>query len=150
MQVGIIGGTHGIRGEVRVQPTSDFEEDRLGKPGIKHAQHFTLTASESLCRWIRPQTQGLIPQKSELMKIESLGGRPHIYKGHALWILQFKGIQTPEEVQSYFKLLISDLELKAAKLKGYHMLMNPTERQQLPQDEYYIQQLIGLKVLQKV
>ena len=30
------------------------------------------------------------------------------------------------------------------------MLMNPTERQELPQGEYYIQELIGLKVVHKV
>ena len=33
VQVGVIGGTHGVRGEVRVQSTSDFPEERLQKPG---------------------------------------------------------------------------------------------------------------------
>lgn len=40
VQIGIIGGTHGVKGEVRVQPTSDFEEDRLGHPGIKFENQF--------------------------------------------------------------------------------------------------------------
>lgn len=40
VQVGIIGGPHGLKGEVRVQPTSDFEEERLGPPGPKYIDHF--------------------------------------------------------------------------------------------------------------
>eukprot|EP00210_Caulerpa_lentillifera_P002890 g2760.t1 len=120
IQVGIIGGTHGLNGELRVQPTSDFEEERLGSPGLKLLQ---------------APPRGLIRhQMPSLIHMESLGGRPHVYKGHALWILQFDGVSTPEE---------------AKRLSGYRIMIKADERETLSGDEYYIQDLIGMEVVQQ-
>lgn len=33
VEVGIVGPPHGVRGEFKVQPLTDFPEDRLGTPG---------------------------------------------------------------------------------------------------------------------
>ena len=35
--VGVIRQPHGVRGEMKVQPLTDFPEDRLASPGIRFA-----------------------------------------------------------------------------------------------------------------
>jgi len=70
----------------------------------------------------------------QLIQLESLGGRPHRYKGHDLWVLKFEGISTPEE---------------AKVLNGYQMMIKADEREPLTEDEYYIQDLVGMEVIQQ-
>ena len=80
-----------------------------------------------------------------------MGGRPHIYKGHSLWILKFKNIDQREEVRMARYGLYGDVSLiQAALLNGSQLMISSDEREELPQDEYYIQQLIGLDVIQQV
>jgi hypothetical protein len=38
VEVGIVGPTHGVRGEFRVQPLTDFPKERFGKPGPRWLQ----------------------------------------------------------------------------------------------------------------
>lgn len=33
--MGVIGPPHGVYGQMKVRPTTDFEEDRLGSPGTR-------------------------------------------------------------------------------------------------------------------
>ena len=93
-----------MRGEVRVQPTSDFAAERLQSPGTKWVPPWDVlkwVREHHSSRWIQPQAQGLVNRGGQQLKqLESLGGRPHVYKGHSLWILRFKGIDKPEEVSS--------------------------------------------------
>lgn len=35
VEVGVVGPPHGVRGEFKVQPLTDFPEDRLGTPGLR-------------------------------------------------------------------------------------------------------------------
>ena len=35
VEVGVVGAPHGVRGEVKVQPLTDFPQDRLGTPGTR-------------------------------------------------------------------------------------------------------------------
>lgn len=37
VEVGILHGPHGVRGEIKVQPLTDFPEERLGSAGIRYA-----------------------------------------------------------------------------------------------------------------
>ncbi len=38
VEIGKIGPPHGVRGEMKVQPLTDFPEDRLGEPGPRWVQ----------------------------------------------------------------------------------------------------------------
>ena len=37
VEVGILHGPHGVRGEIKVQPLTDFPEERLGSAGVRYA-----------------------------------------------------------------------------------------------------------------
>jgi hypothetical protein len=37
VEVGVVGAPHGVRGEMKVQPLTDFPEERLGTPGTRCA-----------------------------------------------------------------------------------------------------------------
>ena len=36
VEVGILHGPHGVRGEIKVQPLTDFPEERLGSAGVRY------------------------------------------------------------------------------------------------------------------
>lgn len=42
VEIGRIGPPHGVRGEMKVQPLTDFPEDRLGEPGPRWVHGFTV------------------------------------------------------------------------------------------------------------
>ena len=58
IEVGVVGPPHGVRGEMKVQPLTDFPEDRLGTPGMRWLQ----PPAPKLGRARRPP-----PQQVELM-----------------------------------------------------------------------------------
>ena len=35
VEIGILRAPHGVRGEIKVQPLTDFPEDRLAEPGVR-------------------------------------------------------------------------------------------------------------------
>ncbi|OAY74197.1 Ribosome maturation factor RimM, partial [Ananas comosus] len=78
VEVGYISSAHGLRGEVRVMPSTDFPELRFAKPGK---------------RWLRTRAAG----KEVIKEVELTGGRGH--PGQKSWIISFSGIDTVEEAR---------------------------------------------------
>ncbi|OAY71141.1 Ribosome maturation factor RimM [Ananas comosus] len=78
VEVGYISSAHGLRGEVRVMPSTDFPELRFAKPGK---------------RWLRTRAAG----KELIKEVELTGGRGH--PGQKSWIISFSGIDTVEEAR---------------------------------------------------
>ena len=104
LQVGVISRTHGIRGEVKVFPTTD-------DPGrFKKLKHVILDTGK----------------ENRILEIEQV----KFFKQFA--ILKFKGIDTLDEVEKYRKKSLYVTRENAVRLK---------------KDEYFIADLIGLKVL---
>ena len=124
IQVGVVGPPHGVRGEFKVQPLTDFPEDRLGKPGT---------------RWLQPPNPKIKNSnvaESEQLKapyeVQIEWGRSSISKGREVWLVKLQGVETPEE---------------AAGLRGHFILIAATERPPLEdEDEFYVQDLMGLRV----
>lgn len=119
IQIGIIGPPHGVRGEFKVQPLTDFPEDRLGEPGT---------------RWIQPPAPKFAsrqpPPSPDEVTLE--WGRQSISKGREVWLVKLQGIDSPEE---------------ASLIRGYTILIPATEREPLEdEDEFYVQELVGLHV----
>ncbi|RVW47359.1 Ribosome maturation factor RimM [Vitis vinifera] len=77
VEVGYISSVHGLQGEIRVKPNTDFPELRFAEPGI---------------RWLRQQFSG----KETIREVELVEGRGH--PGQKTWILKFGGIDTVEEL----------------------------------------------------
>lgn len=103
LQVGIISSTHGIRGEVKVFPTTD-------DPG----------RFKSLKRVILDTGKEQIPMEIQGVKF---------FKKFA--IIKFKGIDNINDVEKY---------------KGKSLLVKREDAVELDEDEYYIADLIGMKV----
>ncbi|KAL8460807.1 hypothetical protein ACS0TY_032350 [Phlomoides rotata] len=77
VQTGYIYGVHGLQGEVRVKPSTDFPELRFSKPGI---------------RWLKQQVSGT----DTIHEIELVEGRGN--PGQS-WIVRFKDINTVEQAR---------------------------------------------------
>ena len=107
-EIGRIVGAHGLEGEVRVYPTSDFPE-RFLEPGQ---------------RWVR-RSGAETPEALDLVK-----GRYLEPKG--LYILKFKQIQHRDAAESLHKA---------------QLLVPATDRPALELGEFYVADLIGLKVV---
>lgn len=104
LRVGVIASTHGIRGEVKVYPTTD-----------------DLERFKSLKKVV------LLTQKGESLPLAVDGVK--FFKQFA--ILKFKGMDTIEDVQKY---------------KGCDLMVDRADAQPLAENEYYIGDLIGMKV----
>ena len=104
LQVGIITSTHGIKGEVKVYPTTD-DINRFKK--LKHV---------------------VLDTKKEKIELEI--EQVKFFKQYA--ILKFKGIDDINDIEKYKKMSIYVTRENAVKLK---------------KDEYFIADLIGLKVI---
>ncbi|KAF4357423.1 hypothetical protein G4B88_009742 [Cannabis sativa] len=79
VEVGYICNVHGLQGETRVKPSTDFPELRFSKPGR---------------RWLKQQNSGReVIQEVELE--EGRGGHP----GQKSWILKFKGIDSVDQAK---------------------------------------------------
>ena len=104
LQVGVISSTHGVRGEVKVFPTTD------------DPQRF-----KSLKNVILDTGKEQIPLEIQGVKF---------FKQFV--ILKFKGIDNINDIEKY---------------KGRDLWIPREEAQELDEDEYYIADLLGMKVL---
>ncbi|GFP91256.1 ribosome maturation factor rimm [Phtheirospermum japonicum] len=77
IETGYIYGVHGLQGEVRVKPSTDFPDLRFSKPGT---------------RWLKQQVSG----NETISEIGLVGGRGH--PGQS-WIVRFNDINTVEQAQ---------------------------------------------------
>ncbi|RZR75732.1 hypothetical protein BHM03_00000212 [Ensete ventricosum] len=78
VEVGYVSSTHGIEGELRVMPSTDFPELRFCTPGA---------------RWLRTRISG----KELISEVQLTGGRGH--PGQKSWIVSLSGIDTVDKVQ---------------------------------------------------
>jgi 16S rRNA processing protein RimM len=105
-RIGIIVGAHGIKGEMKVKPTTD-DPDRFSR--LERA--FFLDKTQSIER-----------------TLTILSARRH----QSVVLLRCEGIDTPEAVLT---------------LKGREIMIDRDQALPLAEDEYYIADLIGLKVV---
>lgn len=119
IEIGIVGPPHGVRGEMKVQPLTDFPEERLGQPGK---------------RWLQAQMPRIAARKgSHVKEVYLEWGRSSVSKGREVWLVKIEGIETPED---------------AAEIRGQRLLIPQSSRPPLQdEDEFYVQDLIGLKVV---
>lgn len=104
LKVGVITTTHGVRGEVKVYPTTDEPERFLE---LDHV---------------------LLDTEKEFRDLEIKNVR--FFKN--LVILKFKGIDNINDIEKY---------------KGHDLWIPREEGQELDEDEYYIADLLGLRVI---
>ncbi|VFQ60297.1 unnamed protein product [Cuscuta campestris] len=78
VDIGYVCSAHGLQGEVRVKPATDFPELRFCKPGR---------------RWLRQQFSG----KQIIQEFELVEGRGN--PGQKSWIVKFNEINTVEQAQ---------------------------------------------------
>lgn len=108
IEVGRIVGPHGIKGEVRVYPNSDFPE-RFLEPGT---------------RWLQSLQQP-DPQPWDLI-------RGRFVQGKGLYVLQFRGVTDRDGADA---------------LRNHRLLVPASDRPHLEEGEFYVADLMGLKVL---
>ena len=104
LKVGVITTTHGVRGEVKVYPTTDEPERFLDLEYV------------------------LLDTGKELRRLDIKNVR--FFKN--LVILKFDGIDNINDIENY---------------KGRDLWIPREEAQELDEDEYYIADLLGMKVL---
>ncbi|GMP73956.1 hypothetical protein CsSME_00031523 [Camellia sinensis var. sinensis] len=78
VEIGYICSVHGLQGEVRVKPNTDFPELRFSKPGRRR---------------LRQEVSG----RETIQELELLEGRGH--PGQKGWIIKFSEIDTVEQAQ---------------------------------------------------
>ena len=103
-QVGVISSTHGVRGEVKVYPTTDDVKR------FKKLKEVILDTG----------------REQKLLEIETV----KFFKQFV--ILKFKGIDNINEIEMY---------------KGKSLLVTRENAVELEEDEYYIADLIGMRVV---
>jgi 16S rRNA processing protein RimM len=108
IEIGRIVAPQGVKGELRVYPSSDFPE-RFMEPGK---------------RWV----QG--PQDAAPQPVELLGGRYIENKG--LYVVQLAGVTSRDRAES---------------LRNHSLLVPASERPDLEEGEFYVADLMGLKVI---
>ena len=104
LKVGVITTTHGVRGEVKVYPTTDEPERFLDLDYV------------------------LLDTRKELRRLDIKNVR--FFKN--LVILKFDGIDNINDIEKY---------------KGCDLWIPREEAQELAEDEYYIADLLGMKVI---
>ena len=117
LQVGVITSTHGVRGEVKVFPTTD-DPNRF--KSLKHVLLDTGREKKSL------EVQGV-----------------KFFKQFV--ILKFKGIDNINDIEMYKKreLWINDIE----RYKRCPLLVERKDAVELEEDEYFIADMIGIEVV---
>lgn len=108
VEIGRIVAPQGVKGEVRVYPSSDFPE-RFLEPGE---------------RWLK-RPRSLTPETVELVR-----GR-HI-DGKGLYVVQIAGVNSRDEAEA---------------LRDAVLLVPTGDRPQLDDDEFYVADLVGLRVI---
>ena len=99
LEIGTIASPHGLRGEVRVYPKSDFPE-RFVEPGT---------------RWL------LRPDRTEPQEIELLGGRD--IPGKGLYVVELAGIDNRESAEALrgSVLLVPDSDRLPLEADEFHV-----------------------------
>ncbi|XP_077226833.1 16S rRNA processing protein RimM family isoform X2 [Tasmannia lanceolata] len=113
IEIGYISKVHGLKGELRVKPSTDFPELRFSKPGR---------------RWLRMRVLG----KETIQEVELTEGRGQ--PGQKTWILSFSGIDNVD---------------KAKQFVGSTILVRESERPVLEEGQFYIPDLVGMRVFLK-
>ena len=113
LRVGVISSTHGLKGEVKVFPTTDDVSrfSSLKKVFIELNSNKNSGKSETVIKEV---------------EIE------HVKYFKQFAIVKFKGFQTIEDVEIY---------------KGFNLLIQRKDAIALSENEYFISDLIGLKVI---
>ena len=132
VEVAAVVGAHGVAGEVKARPWTDWAEERLGTPGQK---------------WLRPPAplggRGAVPPEAEEYTLAR--GRPTLAKGKEQWLLKFKGVND---------------RCAAEALRGWTVVVEAADRPPLAPSpgegggeeegeeayEYYASDLVGLAV----
>ncbi len=127
--VGVIVRPFGMKGELKVRPETKFPEERF-RPGAR-------------LYWWRPPEPS-VAQETEQERPPAKGGKKpprtmppqecsvESVRWHGNWLLlKLKGIDTLAQ---------------AEKLHGAWLMIPPEARMPLPEDEYYIDDLIGMEV----
>ncbi|KAF7840404.1 Ribosome maturation factor rimM [Senna tora] len=78
VDIGYIASVHGVQGEIRVKPSTDFPELRFSQPGK---------------RWLKQMVSG----EEMIQEVELEEGREH--PGQKSWILKLRGINTVEQAK---------------------------------------------------
>ncbi|XP_059439372.1 uncharacterized protein LOC132171970 [Corylus avellana] len=78
VEIGYIYNVHGLQGEIRVKPSTDFPELRFSMPGR---------------RWLKQRVLG----QEIVHEVELVEGRGH--PGQKSWILRFRGIDTEDQAK---------------------------------------------------
>jgi 16S rRNA processing protein RimM len=109
-----------VRGEFKVQPLTDFPEERLAEPGP---------------RWLRAAAPpGRAPRgpPAPPARVELEWGRASVFKGREVWLVKLGGVECPEDV---------------GPLRGQLLLVPTAARAPLEdEDEVYTTDLVGLAV----
>ncbi|MEP0948136.1 MULTISPECIES: ribosome maturation factor RimM [Cyanophyceae] len=108
VEIGRIVAPQGVKGEVRVYPSSDFPE-RFLEPGE---------------RWLK-RPRSLTPETVELVR-----GR-HV-DGKGLYVVQIAGVNSRDDAEA---------------LRDAVLLVPAGDRPQLDDDEFYVADLVGLRVI---
>ncbi|KAJ6822273.1 uncharacterized protein M6B38_388560 [Iris pallida] len=117
VEVGYISKVHGLKGELRVKPTTDFPELRFSQPGR---------------RWLRTRLYG----KEVMSEVELSAGRSH--PGQKSWIISLQGIDDVDKAKQIVgsTLLVRDEdrpeleedEIYTPDLVGMRVLLKETGR----------------------
>lgn len=122
IEIGIVGPPHGVKGEFKVQSLTDWPQERLGQKGTRY-----LRPPETTYHMARVQTE-----QPRITKVTLMRGQSSVYKGREVFICKIKGINTPEEARA---------------IHGHTLMVHTSARDELQDDdEFYVQQLIGLRV----
>ncbi len=147
LKVGVITTTHGVRGEVKVYPTTDTPERFLDLPHVflqekssthgPHSQGKTSDRTQHIQE--KASTQGLHSQ-----------GKPHDSKVDLQGKTEYRELNI-ENVKFFKNLVIlkfreiNDMDA-AALLRERELWIPREEGADLEEDEYYIADLIGMEV----
>ena len=130
VQSGAIVGAHGLKGEVRVIPFTDFVEERYFSPNTQYLED---SAQGRTADGMYDKPPG------SLTKIKIVGGRSITSKGRNDCIVKFKGVNN---------------RTSAEALIGRRLYIRTSDRPQLRDedvgdgdDEFYAQELDGLQVV---
>ena len=121
--VGVVVRPFGIRGELKVRLETDFPEARF-QPGAR------------LHWWLPPRHEPDITDPAPTRKRPPRTQQPkECFVKHARWhgehlVIELEGIETRDQAEA---------------LRGAWLLIPPEERMPLEEDEYYIDDLIGME-----
>ncbi|GJP82960.1 hypothetical protein CLOP_g13178 [Closterium sp. NIES-67] len=146
VEVGVIVGAHGLRGEVRVKPLTDFPEQRFGQGGwrwLKRPGRPAAPSPRAAPSAVPPppataggaaaEAAAGVQGGAVVSSVWVRGGRPGPGR-YGLWLVKLKGVESAEQAEA---------------LRGSVMMVPVWERPELEEDEVYSSDLIGLQVLLK-